>query len=100
MGSPYLIAHGLGKQVADATTEIDVPADGTYRVWVRTIDWTKRQGRPESAGRFKVAINGTPLDAELGKEDTKWTWQLAGGIRHPRRACLPPYAPTRGARSR
>jgi hypothetical protein len=78
MGSPYLIAHGLGRPVADATTEADVPEDGTYRVWVRTLDWTKRLKRPESAGRFKVSINGTALENELGKEDTKWTWQLAG----------------------
>ena len=78
MGSPYLIAHGLGKPVADATTEADVPEDGTYRVWVRTLDWTKRLDRPDSAGRFKVSINGATLENELGKEDVKWTWQLAG----------------------
>jgi hypothetical protein len=80
MGSPYLIAHGLGKPVADATTEITVPDDGNYRVWVRTIDWTKRLGRTESAGRFQVSINGKPLVAELGKDDTKWTWQPAGKV--------------------
>lgn len=80
MGSPYLIAHGLGKPVADATTEIDVPEDGTYRVWVRTIDWTKRLDRPGSAGRFKLSVNGTPLFAELGTEDRKWIWQPAGKV--------------------
>lgn len=78
MGSPYLIAHGLGKPVADATTEVKIPEDGTYRVWVRTLDWTKRLDRPESAGRFTIYINGTALENELGKEDTEWTWQLAG----------------------
>jgi len=78
MGSPYLIAHGLGKPVADATTEVDVPEAGTYRVWVRTIDWTKRLDRPESAGRFKLAVNGTALGTELGTGETKWSWQLAG----------------------
>lgn len=80
MGSPYLIAHGLGKPVADATTEIDVPENGSYRVWVRTIDWTKRLDRPGSAGRFKLSVNGTPLVAELGTEDTKWIWQPAGRV--------------------
>lgn len=78
MGSPYLIAHGLGKPVADATSEVDVPEDGTYRVWVRTLDWTKRLERPESAGRFKITVNGAALGNELGTADTKWTWQLAG----------------------
>ena len=33
MGSPYLIAHGLGTPVADANPDGPVPADGTYRVW-------------------------------------------------------------------
>ncbi len=39
MGSPYLIAHGMGKPVKDATTN-SVPVDaGKYRVWVRTKNW-------------------------------------------------------------
>lgn len=80
VGSSYLIAHGLGKPVADATTEVEIPAAGDYRVWVRTIDWTKRLERADSAGRFKLAVNGQELPAELGKEDIKWTWQLAGKV--------------------
>ena len=28
MGSPYLLAHGLGRPVADATTTVEVPAPG------------------------------------------------------------------------
>jgi len=39
MGSPYVLAHGLGRPVADAATAIDFPAAGVYRVWVRTRDW-------------------------------------------------------------
>ena len=30
MGSPYLLAHGLGKPVADATTSFNAPVAGTY----------------------------------------------------------------------
>jgi len=80
MGSPYLIAHGLGNPVADATTEVTVPATGEYRVWVRTLDWTKRLGRPDSAGRFQISINGEALVDQLENHDTKWTWQPAGTI--------------------
>ncbi|MDE0836989.1 MAG: hypothetical protein OSA84_11630 [Akkermansiaceae bacterium] len=69
MGSPYLNAHGLGKPVTDATTEIDVPEDGEYRVWVRTIDWTKRLGRPESARPSKT----TAAMIILGKAEGKVT---------------------------
>ena len=31
MGSPYLLAHGLGKPVADAKTTIDFRGDGTLQ---------------------------------------------------------------------
>ena len=30
MGSPYLMAHGMGIPVADATAEINIPQAGTY----------------------------------------------------------------------
>src|ERR1051326_2022061 len=39
MGSPYLLAHGLGVPVKDATTEVKFPQAGKYRVFVRTKDW-------------------------------------------------------------
>lgn len=39
MGSPYLIAHGMGKPVADAVTTVEFPETGTYRVYVRTFNW-------------------------------------------------------------
>lgn len=33
MGSPYLLAHGLGIPVKDAVAEVTFPAAGTYRLW-------------------------------------------------------------------
>src|SRR5690349_20382467 len=40
MGSPYLIAHGYGKPVKDATTTTTASLDaGKYRVWVRAKNW-------------------------------------------------------------
>ena len=50
MGSPYLLAHGLGKPVADATTSVEVGQAGEYEVWVRTRDWAA----PHNPGRFAV----------------------------------------------
>ncbi|MHC4179130.1 MAG: hypothetical protein ACYSWU_16575, partial [Planctomycetota bacterium] len=32
MGSPMLLAHGMGAAVEDATTTVEFPAAGTYRV--------------------------------------------------------------------
>src|SRR5690349_11814050 len=39
MGSPYLLAHGMGRPVADATTVVTVPDAGDHSVWVRAKDW-------------------------------------------------------------
>jgi hypothetical protein len=80
MSSPYLIGHGLGKPVADATTEVEISAPGDYRLWVRTLDWSERLGRAEGAGTFNVKVNGKILGGELGKGAPKWTWELAGSV--------------------
>ncbi|MCQ2389774.1 MAG: hypothetical protein MJ138_08675, partial [Kiritimatiellae bacterium] len=40
MGSSYLLAHGLGKPVADASTAFEVKKGGRYNVFVRTKNWT------------------------------------------------------------
>ena len=32
MGSPYLIAHGMGVPVSDAVTTVDINSGGTYHV--------------------------------------------------------------------
>ena len=42
MGSPYLLAHGLGVAVEDAVTTVDIQREGRYRIWVRTRDWAAR----------------------------------------------------------
>lgn len=76
MGSPYLLAHGLGRPVADATTTIDVSAAGEYQVWVRAKDWVP-QHHP---GRFTLSINGETLDTEFGANDEDWSWQHAGSV--------------------
>lgn len=80
MGSPYLIAHGLGTPVADATTTVEIKNDGDYRVWVRTLDWSKRLGRPSGAGAFELHVNGAKLGDTLGVGPDAWTWQLAGEV--------------------
>src|SRR5438045_2928875 len=54
VGSPYLLAHGLGQPVADATTKIQVPAAGKYRVWVRTKDWIAPWKASGTPGRFRL----------------------------------------------
>ncbi len=81
MGSPYLLAHGAGKPVANASTTVDIPADGTYYIWVRTYNWTAPWTDKEGPGKFKIRIAGKRLKAVLGCTGSGWEWQCAGKIR-------------------
>lgn len=70
MGSPFLLAHGLGVPVAAAEGAVDLPA-GSYRLWVRTRDWVA----PHGPGRFEVLVDGKSA-GEFGKyEDGRWAWR-------------------------
>lgn len=80
MGSPYLIAHGMGVPVADASTDIDISKGGTYSVYVRTYNWTSVWSEKKGAGSFLLAINGKRLPVTLGDTGNKWQWQKAGEI--------------------
>lgn len=80
MGSPYLLAHGLGRPVADATTELNLPSEGNYRVWVRTKDWVAKWKAPGTPGRFQLLINGKALETDFGTEGENWHWQDGGVI--------------------
>ncbi len=85
MGSPYLIAHGIGEPVENATTTVEVSKSGTYQVWVRTYDWVARwrgedwperkRAKGEAPGLFTILINKIPMDGTFGTEGENWHWQ-------------------------
>ncbi len=80
MGSPYLLAHGLGTPVEDATTTVTFPKEGTYRVFVRTKDWVGRWNAPGKPGRFQLLIDGTPLKETFGTKFAEWMWHPGGTV--------------------
>lgn len=80
MGSPFLLAHGMGTPVADAHTEVVFERPGTYRVWVRTRDWVATWNAPEAPGRFQLLVDQEPLEATFGTEGEPWHWQDGGTI--------------------
>ncbi len=80
MGSPYLLAHGLGKPVQDAMTEVTFPQSGKYRAWVRTIDWVAKWNAQGSPGKFQVSIDGKTLDETFGTQGSNWTWHDGGTV--------------------
>ena len=76
--SSYMMAHGMGIPVRDAVTEITVGEQGRYNVWALTRDWTAVWGAADSAGKFRLVIDGKELEHTLGTNGEKWTWQKAG----------------------
>ncbi len=80
MGSSYLMAHGMGKPVADAVTEVRFPKAGTYRAYVRTYNWTSPWTSEAGPGKFNLLVNGKSTGANLGTTGSEWRWQNAGTV--------------------
>ena len=78
MGSPYLLAHGVGTPVADASTNVVFPSTGTYHAWVRTYNWNSPWDASQAPGIFQLVVNGKPTTDKLGDVPTRWGWQYAG----------------------
>jgi hypothetical protein len=77
MGSPYLLATGLGRPVNDAVAEVEIPEDGTYTLWVRCRDWLPSH----SPGRFQVLIEGKASSVIFGQADNdRWRWIHGGNF--------------------
>jgi len=104
MGGCYLLAHGMGEPVANAATSVTIPRPGKWNVWVRTRDWCpgdllmptqplmveraleaaepRRDGSvsKKSPGRFKLLVDGKPLESEFGVEGETWHWQKGDAL--------------------
>lgn len=80
MGSPYLIAHGMGEPVKDAVTEVTFPEPGRYHAYVRTYNWTAPWHDGRGPGRFSLAVNGRTVGKDLGAVGKEWGWQYAGTV--------------------
>ena len=78
MGSPYLLAHGMGVPVDDAYTEVTFPEKGEYYVYVRTYNWTSPWKKGEGPGKFSLSVGGKKMTSPLGAEGSSWMWQIAG----------------------
>lgn len=78
MGSPYLLAHGLGGPVDDAETTVEFPSSGDYTVFVRTYNWTSPWSNKEGPGGFALLVDGQRIGPVLGTFGSEWMWQKAG----------------------
>ena len=84
MGSPYLLAHGMGIPVSNAKTTVEFPSAGEYTVWVRTKNWIP--GNWEAPGRFQLVVSGKTLDKVFGTE-SGWSWQNGGSVGISEKKC-------------
>ncbi len=80
MGSPYLIAHGMGKAVEDASTQVKFPRTGEYHIYARTYNWTSPWTNSRGAGVFRIGVDDNLLTNELGATGSQWEWQYAGSV--------------------
>ncbi len=78
MGSPYLLAHGMGEPVENAKTTVEFPESGRYWFWVRTKDWVP--DRPETPGTFKIIFDGEEYPETFGVNEG-WQWVQSGRVR-------------------
>ncbi|KAH6625925.1 FAD dependent oxidoreductase-domain-containing protein [Boeremia exigua] len=76
MGFPYLLAHGNGTPVLDATTVVSIPVSGQYNIWVRTKDWVPGY----QPGRFELIVNEETLKIVFGTSNSDWSWQNGGDV--------------------
>ena len=75
MGSPYLLATGIGKPVEDAVARAQIAQAGSYRLWVRCRDWLPDY----SPGQFQIFVGGKPSLVTFGKSKSDaWQW-IDGG---------------------
>ncbi len=75
MGSPYLLADGIGTPVKDAVTRVALPRAGRWRLWVRDRDWSPAH----HPGRFNVLINGAVAGGVFGASGKDgWRWEDGG----------------------
>lgn len=81
MGSPFLLAHGLGTPVEDATTLVHFDELGIYHFWVRTRDWIPT-GQGPGPGKFNILINDEIVGSEFGGDEIfNWHWAYGGVVK-------------------
>lgn len=77
MGSPYLLAHGLGRPVRDARTMIHLPMARSSKMWVRTRNWTAPWSVVD-AGRFEILVDGRIFVPDPAM--AAWDWVPRGSV--------------------
>ena len=81
MGSPFLMAHGLGTPVEDASTHFTIDQAGEYQLFVRTRNWNAPWNADHPAGIFQLSVDQQLLEPEYGTHAQNWSWTTGTKIR-------------------
>jgi hypothetical protein len=69
------VASAFSPEAGSAAARIELPAPGTYRLWVRSRDHEQNPG----ARYFHVEINGKRTEKAFGRHGTNgWAWEDGG----------------------
>lgn len=80
MGTPYLLAHGLGRPVEDAAIEFTVETTGEYHLFVYTFNWVSPWRKEEAPGKFRILVDDQAVDTVFGCTAQTWDWESGGSI--------------------
>ena len=80
MGMPYLLAHGLGRPVADASAEFTVAQAGEYHLFVYTYNWVAPWHRDMAPGIFEIHLDGEKTGPDFGCRAETWGWEKGGTV--------------------
>ena len=75
MGSPYLLAHGLGTRVKEAKTSVTFPSTGKYHMWVRSKNWVGPWDAEGEPGRFTIQLDDARTTSIFGRTGVDWRWE-------------------------
>lgn len=75
VGSPFLMAHGLGHPVDDAIAKVAFNERISKHLWIKTRDWVA----PHGPGRFEICVNGVAY-GPLGIGNGDWHWEEVGVV--------------------
>ena len=80
MGSPFLMAHGLGSPVDNASTKVSISTPGKYYLFVRTRNWNAEWTDIDAAGKFQIALDDKSINKIFGAGTKDWTWSEGGTV--------------------
>ncbi len=79
MGGVYMLAHGLGYPVEDASSSFIAENEGDYHIYAYTFNWVAPWHKDMHPGEYEIHI-GHSRTALLGIKAESWDWEYGGMV--------------------